>query len=208
MRIPLDIKLRFKYNHCFSQDHLTNFVRKLFYLDFNFFLSHLIGSSLTHFQDLAEKMCRSTGQACAGECPKKAIAEDFSALPLAAREKSTFWFKPSKLSDLYRIMEEYNDQKIYLVVGHTGHSGGHPDIYVDMKNVVELNAIAETEEGLTVGANVTIADLIALFYRSAKKNSHLSYLREIAALFMKTAHPAVRNVGKCSFAIQNKVKRV
>lgn len=86
---------------------------------------------------------------------------------LKFRGEKVTWYRPTDLTSILKLKEQYPDAKI--VVGNTEvgvevkfkHSV-YPVII--MPNCIsEMNAITETETGLTVGASVTLMDLELIF---------------------------------------------
>ena len=87
-------------------------------------------------------------------------------------------------------------RKVYYVVGHTGkgvYDDGPYDAYIDVKKIRELYTITQAAEKLTVGANVSLTDLLATLTKQSATPG-FAHLSAVVDLISKTAHHSVRNV--------------
>ncbi|KAL0831376.1 hypothetical protein ABMA28_002200 [Loxostege sticticalis] len=99
--------------------------------------------------------------------PELKLSSVYDEQYLLFRGKSTTWYRPTELSTLLKLKEQYPDAKI--VVGNTEVGVEvkfkhcvYPTII--MPNLVsEMNAIVENENGLTVGAAVTLMEIDTTF---------------------------------------------
>lgn len=95
--------------------------------------------------------------------PELKLSSVYDDQCLVYRGKNTTWYRPTELDSILKLKEQYPDAKI--VVGNT-----EVGVEVKFKHCVypviimpncvpEMTAVVETEEGLTVGAAVTLMDL-------------------------------------------------
>jgi xanthine dehydrogenase/oxidase len=105
------------------------------------------------------------------------------------------WYTPVDLSELLNYLNVYVNYRI--VSGNTG-MGVYKDnlsdfsVYIDPKRVVELYNVTVDQNGLTVGSQVTIKNLIDIFNVKSTLLG-FEYLSEIAKHLSKVANVAVRN---------------
>ena len=145
------------------------------------------------------RKCQKVGKKCGGvgQCHAHEIIT-VKRLPASICDTAPSWQKPASLDELYQMALDLAGQKAYYLVGHTGvgvyKDDGPYVAYVDLKGVKDLFKIQYTKGGsLSVGAGVSLTDLISRFNQEAK-NAGFEYLAELAGMISKTAHISVRNV--------------
>lgn len=77
------------------------------------------------------------------------------------------WYRPTTLAEVQRLKKHFVDtagrEQVKLVFGNTAsgvYENEKPTYLIDISHVAELGEIAETDEGIWIGANVTIQKLI------------------------------------------------
>nr|XP_039262043.1 abscisic-aldehyde oxidase-like isoform X1 [Styela clava] len=106
------------------------------------------------------------------------------------------WLRPGSLSELTDAVKNNADKKLRFVVGNTStgvFKYEEPfDVYVDTKLVPDLYQINNGENTLTVGANVSLNNLIATLQQHASESVTFDVM---AKHIKKIANVPVRNVG-------------
>jgi xanthine dehydrogenase/oxidase len=104
------------------------------------------------------------------------------------------WYTPADLDELLNYLEIYVNYRI--VSGNTGMGvyKENPDfsVYIDPKRVIELYNVSVDKNGLTIGCQVTIKQVIDIFNEKSALQG-FEYLTEIAKHLGKVANVAVRN---------------
>lgn len=86
------------------------------------------------------------------------------------------------LNNLYRVPGVYKYER-------------HPDVYIDINNVVELKGHSFDGTTLSLGANMTLTEAIQLFSAVAQEKPGLfGYAQVIANHIRRVANTPVRNV--------------
>lgn len=101
--------------------------------------------------------------------PELKLTSEYDEQYLMFKGKNSTWYRPTELSTILKLKEQYPDAKI--VVGNTEVGVEvkfkhciYPTII--MPNLVEaMNTIVENETGLTVGAAVTLMEIDTIFRR-------------------------------------------
>lgn len=107
------------------------------------------------------------------------------------------WYKVATLDELFTTMESLGTAKYQLSAGNTAegvyrHFNRDFDARIDVKDVPDLRTVSNTQ-GYTVGANVTLTEVIAALKKQAPTTGY-TYLNDIAAHLEKVANTPVRNV--------------
>ncbi|XP_064601079.1 LOW QUALITY PROTEIN: xanthine dehydrogenase-like [Liolophura sinensis] len=142
-------------------------------------------------EDIRTKVCKKTGKPCEGGCSSQ------NSLHILSQDAQ--WYRPTSLSELYQILGQHKTESVRLTFGSTA-SGVYGDlgpwnyqVIVDIHAVKELSTIAVTST-LDVGANLTLANLIQLFFSKSTQAGY-SYLSTIGSHLSRVAQSQVRNVG-------------
>lgn len=111
------------------------------------------------------------------------------------------WYAPNSLEDLLALLKEYKSASYRLISGNTGvgvyKNDGPFNVFIDIKNISSLYQVSHNNNELTLGAALSINNLIELFETFSKVEG-FEYLSNIAKHFSKIANVAVRNTGSWS----------
>ncbi|XP_057441555.1 indole-3-acetaldehyde oxidase-like isoform X2 [Lotus japonicus] len=120
-----------------------------------------------------------------------------------ASEKHS-WQRPTSLEELQRLLafNQANGTRAKLVVGNTGtgyykDTGGY-DKYIDIRGVPELSMIRKDQNGIEIGAAVTISKAIGVLKQDRKSDlisDFVMILEKIADHMSKVATGFIRNTG-------------
>lgn len=105
------------------------------------------------------------------------------------------WTRPLSLAEVFEVLSTYAGQAIKLVFGNTSTGIFKNDVstvFVDMSNVPELQVVSTSSSSLTVGAGISIANLINILEANSSMSSSFSVLVEHLSI---VANVAVRNAG-------------
>ncbi|CAN0858158.1 Indole-3-acetaldehyde oxidase [Linum grandiflorum] len=119
-----------------------------------------------------------------------------SSLVLDSKNQSCSWIVPGSVEELHSLLNETEKEtRVKLVVGNTGMGYFKEedcyDRYIDLRYVPELSRISKDQNGIKLGAAVTISGAIRAF----KNGNSSSVYEKIAAHMEKIATPSVRNTG-------------
>lgn len=78
------------------------------------------------------------------------------------------WFRPTSLAAVASLKREYEGKSVRVVAGNTGHGvtkyyrnePSDPAVYIDVSAVQDVHTLTHTAEGLSVGAALTLADIV------------------------------------------------
>uniref|UniRef100_A0A2P2MQG5 indole-3-acetaldehyde oxidase n=1 Tax=Rhizophora mucronata TaxID=61149 RepID=A0A2P2MQG5_RHIMU len=112
------------------------------------------------------------------------------------------WYHPlsvEELQGLLKLMDANSETRMKLVVGNTG-MGYYKELecyerYIDLRCVPELSAIKRNQEGIEIGAAVTISKAIECLKEETKSGHFPILFKKIAAHMEKIATKSVRNAG-------------
>ncbi|CAN7060692.1 unnamed protein product [Brassica rapa subsp. trilocularis] len=108
------------------------------------------------------------------------------------------WTTPFSLTELHNILESANaGGSLKLVVGNTGtgyykDDEGRVDRYVDISRVPEITMIKRDENGIEIGAAVTISNVIDALKEEGKS---FAIFKKMAAHMEKIGNRSIRNSG-------------
>ena len=109
------------------------------------------------------------------------------------------WYSPNNMDDLYDLLYRYQNSPYRIVSGNTGtgvfKSDGPYNIYIDVKNIAELYDIEKSANELTLGAGMSLKQIIDTF-NGYSTTAGFEYLTVISEHFSKIANVAVRNTGR------------
>ncbi|CAM6091193.1 unnamed protein product [Calypogeia fissa] len=105
------------------------------------------------------------------------------------------WITADSLSKAFDLLKEYSKEnlEVQLVVGNTSagvYKDIHPQVYIDVSEVPELQVVKRTGEGLELGAGIALSKLIGLLGES---NSGSVVYQELAKHAGQIATEQVRN---------------
>jgi len=132
--------------------------------------------------------------------PELMVNSDFDNQCLEFRGKSVTWFRPTSLHQLLTIKQQHPDAKI--VVGNTElgvevkFKHCEYPVYINPSCVKELNQIEVTDDGLVVGAAVTLTKIedMCLHLMKTMQEEKTSVFREIVSMLQWFAGKQIRNV--------------
>eukprot|EP00039_Didymoeca_costata_P013650 m.211254 g.211254 ORF g.211254 m.211254 type:complete len:1324 (+) comp15833_c0_seq4:23-3994(+) len=107
----------------------------------------------------------------------------------------TMWITPSTLEELFSTLQAHSKDIVRVVVGNTStgiYKHNVADVLVDISKISDLTATATNASGVTVGAAVTIANLIETLLSSATSSPAFAVLASHLKLI---ANVPVRNAG-------------
>ncbi|XP_069995409.1 xanthine dehydrogenase/oxidase isoform X1 [Penaeus vannamei] len=147
--------------------------------------------------------CPKTGQACRGHCAKKenAKAPESAKQPTPAliQTKDSAWHQPASLQDLYSILSGIEEGKTYrFVCGDTAQAvyySGSYDVYIYTRHVPELSRVAQAEDGVVFGANVSISRVMQELDTVSSARAGYAYAKELVKNWHRVASTSVRNLG-------------
>lgn len=128
---------------------------------------------------------------CARDC-KAPSAQDAHVL---FQSEQYVWTRPLSLAEVFAVIKAYPGQDYKLVFGNTSIGIFKDDpatVFIDMSSVPELQVVKTTASSLTVGATVSISNLINLLESNSGLSSSFSVLAEHLSI---VANTAVRNAG-------------
>lgn len=167
---------------------------------------------------MGEKCCKVSGVSCDEQLfevskftpydssqepifpPELVLSDSLDCLSLAFNGKSTSWYRPTTLAELLAIKAEYPHAK--LIVGNTEvgvevkFKHCHYPILVMPTKVKDLTQITVHEEGVRVGAAVTLEDFGATLQKLINENpEHETRLfKGIVDMLQYFAGKQIRNV--------------
>ena len=143
-------------------------------------------------EDLGAKTCPKTGERCAGSCKKSSAIR----APLTYDDGSR-WFWPQTLDDVFAAFAELEHEKYMLVAGNTAHGVYRRDpaikAFVDVNAIADLNQHSITDSSLTLGANLSLTETMAIFEKVAQQPG-FEYCQQLWNNFDLIANVPVRNV--------------
>ncbi|XP_063217996.1 xanthine dehydrogenase/oxidase-like [Bacillus rossius redtenbacheri] len=146
-------------------------------------------------EDLYSSVCPKSGQPCARECggeDREKPAAVYVTLP------GSYWCRVTTLADIFEVMNKMGDVTYMLVSGNTAHGvyrrRTEPQVFVDVNGVKELKTIS-SEDGLSMGANVSLTDAMEMLYKMADRRPEYAYTRALADHIDLIANVPVRNAG-------------
>uniref|UniRef100_A0A0A9YHM8 Indole-3-acetaldehyde oxidase n=1 Tax=Lygus hesperus TaxID=30085 RepID=A0A0A9YHM8_LYGHE len=169
--------------------------------------------------DIEDMMCPKSGKICNGSsCGEKCgpATEEIDggwtvchnkddALPnsnnvLVGLQDGSIWRKPSSTKEVFELFDQIGDKSYRMVAGNTGPGvyrlDRDYDVWIDLNGIAELHSSSVTDNGVTLGANISLTEAMTLFYKLAKeKPQHYSYLKTLADHIDLIANVPVRNVG-------------
>nr|XP_037873009.1 aldehyde oxidase 2 isoform X1 [Bombyx mori] len=106
------------------------------------------------------------------------------------------WYKCYTLSDVFSVIEKSTDYK--LIAGNTGqgvyHVLDYPKLVIDISNVTDIREYV-VDVNLTLGAGMTLTEMMELFLKLSDDNVDFNYLKEFHDHMDLVAHLPVRNIG-------------
>lgn len=156
-------------------------------------------------------------------CCKAAASSSSSNNCEIKRGDKEFWHSPTNLADLVATVKQVNQQqqssqlvRVKFVSGNTssgvykqqqqqqvdGDRNNNIDViehFISVKNVQELHKIEKSAQALTIGAVVTLTDMVEAFESTAKSDaSNFGHLAESARALQRVGSGHVRNVATWS----------
>ncbi|XP_055609369.1 xanthine dehydrogenase/oxidase-like [Uranotaenia lowii] len=150
-------------------------------------------------QDIEDltKICPKTGSACAGKCSAAGKINDKKGVHLSFDEDKE-WHKVYNVTDIFAIFEKIGNKPYMLVAGNTAHGvyrrSNDLRVFIDVSSIEELRSHS-LGSNLTVGANVSLTELMTILTETSNKNSNYGYLKELVKHIDLIANVPVRNTG-------------
>ncbi|XP_055688255.1 uncharacterized protein LOC129792882 [Lutzomyia longipalpis] len=141
-------------------------------------------------EDLPRR-CPKTQEFCNVNCLKTAknISLDFP--------NGEKWFKVHNVREIFEILNGYQDRKLMLVAGNTGHGVFRRDsdisVYVDIKDVEEIRGYS-IENSLEVGSSVTLAEFAEILKEASEKSAKFLHCQKLGDHLQLIANPTLRNM--------------
>ncbi|KAM7258066.1 hypothetical protein ACFE04_013807 [Oxalis oulophora] len=111
--------------------------------------------------------------------------------------ESNFWYTPVSFEELQHLMAA-NNTRIKLAAGNTGISYYKElewhDKFIDLRRITQLSIIKRGENGIEIGATVTISKAIEALKQNQGKNSSEMVFEKVADHLEKVASVFVRNM--------------
>ncbi|KAM7257130.1 hypothetical protein ACFE04_012871 [Oxalis oulophora] len=111
--------------------------------------------------------------------------------------ESNFWYTPVSFEDLQHLLQ-VNDTRIKLAAGNTGVSYYKEldwyDKFIDLRHIPQLSIIKRDDNGIEIGATVTISKAIEALKLERGKNSSDLVFEKISDHLEKVASVYVRNM--------------
>ncbi|KAJ8668983.1 hypothetical protein QAD02_000242 [Eretmocerus hayati] len=146
------------------------------------------------------KSCSNcTKKMCIGTCNSIEVINESSvprSLNLKLTDSSQF-HKVMKIDEIFAILSNRSGSSYQINGGNTAHGVYRTvlkEIYIDVNAVAELHRIEKTNDFLTFGGNVTLADAMIAFQRYANE-SGFGYLKHMYDHLDLVATVPVRNIG-------------
>lgn len=139
-------------------------------------------------------ICPINGQNCLDSCDEPCP----KSIELKAGDSK--WFKVNTIAEITQILNGNKRQDYLLVAGNTAQ-GVYPrtkphQIYIDVTGVAELISYNLNSTNLVLGGNMTLTNVMQLFYKLGAENpTQYSYLTLMADHLDLVAHIPVRNIG-------------
>ena len=123
--------------------------------------SHSPCKSKGKFNDI-EDICKGF---CQKKCKPSSNSQSNSSLSTSKIQKEERqWYNPISLSAVYSLIQNYQNYVRKLVVGNTStgifKETADADIFINLRNVAELNFTSISSTGVSIGAAITISNLI------------------------------------------------
>ncbi|KAL1373969.1 hypothetical protein pipiens_005053 [Culex pipiens pipiens] len=143
------------------------------------------------------KICPKTGSACAGKCSAAEKINDKKVVHLSFAEDKE-WHKVYNISDVFAIFEKIKTKPYMLVAGNTAHGvyrrSDDLQVFIDVTSIEELRSHS-MGNNLTVGANVSLTELMTILTDVAAKSPNFGYCAELVKHIDLIANDPVRNTG-------------
>ncbi|EDS40040.1 aldehyde oxidase [Culex quinquefasciatus] len=150
-------------------------------------------------QDIEDltKICPKTGSTYAGKCSAAGKINDKKGVHLSFVEDKE-WHKVYNTSDVFAIFEKIQTKPYMLVAGNTAHGVYRRcddlQVFIDVTSVKELQSHS-MGNNLTVGANVSLTELMTILTDVAAKSPNFGYCAELVKHIDLIANVPVRNTG-------------
>ncbi|XP_068085795.1 uncharacterized protein [Anabrus simplex] len=159
-------------------------------------------------EDLTKGMCPKNGMPC-GRQPE--IDELFGArttiLQRQQFESSSLrlpldgavWYRVNSLAEVFQIFSSIDDDTPYMLVGGNTGQGVYrrqvePKVFIDIMGVEELKSYS-TAPALTLGAQMSLTEVMELFYSLSAERPEFKYTKSLADHIDVIANVPVRNTG-------------
>ncbi|RZF32560.1 hypothetical protein LSTR_LSTR006555 [Laodelphax striatellus] len=110
------------------------------------------------------------------------------------------WYRVKSVQEIFEILEMVDDESYMLVGGNTSYGVYRPtkniNHFIDIKGVRELIVASESNDSLTLGANLSLSSAMHFFNSVSKSKSALfGYTKQMADHIDLIASVPVRNTG-------------
>jgi len=130
--------------------------------------------------------CKKTGNACGRACEEEKVSP--KAVKYFVNESGVSWYAPTDLASTYALIQQNKGSTIKLVHGNTGHGiykDDIPQVYINLEGVTQLAAVSISDTGLTVGAGVTITNLVAACEALSQNTTYPEYQTRMILLLLR-----------------------
>ncbi|XP_069792527.1 xanthine dehydrogenase/oxidase-like isoform X2 [Narcine bancroftii] len=145
------------------------------------------------------KTCPKTNQLCKqshlnriGPCTGQAKSTD----NLLFSTNTIKWYQPTKLTELYMLLQEHSDKAIKIINGNTAKgvykNDGPYQVFLDVKGIPDLYTVSMEPSCLKVYSNVSLNSLIGYLKQYSDQSPTYNV---IASHLLKIANGPVRNTG-------------
>ncbi|XP_014254822.1 xanthine dehydrogenase-like [Cimex lectularius] len=164
------------------------------------------GELVQKLADIEDIVCPKTGQNCSGgSCNQKcSSAQSTAIMPPSSLhfelENGSAWYRPLSVKEIMEIFDMIEDKTYRLIAGNTGQGVYRikeaPEVYIDLNGIPELHGYEVRNDGITLGANISLTEGMDLFYKLAKEQPEkYSYCKTLADHIDLIANVPVRNIG-------------
>ena len=140
------------------------------------------------------KICPKTGANCAGSC--KSVL--YNKLDFDFKDGRQ-WINVYNLDKTFEALANKGSRPYMLVAGNTAHGVyRRPDnleVFIDVSGVAELMAHELSNEKLTIGGGITLAEAFRILNDASRQNSSFQYCAELAKHIDLVANVPIRNTG-------------
>jgi xanthine dehydrogenase/oxidase len=141
-------------------------------------------------EDLKNLKCLNKEQCCSAKSNNCSI-----------QIEDQIWHSPENINDLFDILNKHKKDSVKLVSGNTS-VGYYKDqesfqVYINLKNVLELQRIEREDENIKIGSAVSLSSLVSSFEKFASSDG-FNHLNELAASLRKIGNTHVRNMASWS----------
>ncbi|XP_055537408.1 xanthine dehydrogenase/oxidase-like [Wyeomyia smithii] len=149
-------------------------------------------------QDIEDltKICPKTGVTCSGKCSAVDEVKQQEGIHFNSADGKE-WHKVYNITDVFAVLEKIGSKPYMLVAGNTAHGvyrNYKVQVFVDINSIEELRSHS-CDNRLTIGANVSLTELMTILTDAAAKTNNFKYCLELVKHIDLIANVPVRNTG-------------